>query len=73
MNKRISKEEIWRKWGTKLKDIDFYKKMIPKNHTVEEWHNYINKNFDDLDYNKKNNLPYSERFIVSRLYRYCNE
>lgn len=47
--------------------------MKPKNHTIEEWHNYINKNFDELYYNKKNNLPYSERFIVSRLYRYCNE
>lgn len=73
MNKRISKEDIWEKRGTKLKDIDFYKKLTPKNHTEEEWHNYLYKNFDEIDYNKKNNKPYSERFIVCRLYRYFNE
>lgn len=53
MNKRISKENIWEKRGTKLKDIDFYKKLSSKNHTEEEWHNYLYKNFDEIDYNKK--------------------
>lgn len=72
MNKRISKEDIWEKWGTKLIDIDFYKKLSPKNHTEEEWHNYLYKTLMKLIIIKKNK-PYSEIFIVCRLYRYFNE
>lgn len=53
MNKRISKEDIWEKWGTKLIDIDFYKKLSPKNHTEEEWHNYLYKTLMKLIIIKK--------------------
>lgn len=65
----IVKEE----WGLKLREPSFYKSMNPKTHSKEEWYKYVDKNIEEVNYREKNNLPYSERLVVVKLYKYCNE
>lgn len=66
-------EIVKEKWGLKLRNPEFYKKIKPKTHSIEEWHKFIDKNIEEANYRKRNNLPFSERCVVVRLYRYCNE
>lgn len=63
-------EIVKAKWGLKLKSPDFYKKIKAKTHSIEEWHEYIDKNIEEVNYSKRNNLPFSERCVVVRLYRF---
>lgn len=66
-------EIVKEKWGLKLRNPEFYKKIKSKTHSIEEWHKFIDKNIEEANYRKINNLPFSERCVVVRLYRYCNE
>ncbi len=69
--KRITKEEIWEKWGNRLKSISFYKSKTPKTHSEIEWFKFLDDNFKEYKHYKENRLPYSERLLVCRLYRFC--